>query len=48
MHNHHECSLKSTGAFKRWGPVDDPVGHDHPHEGVGAGLWQWASLLGTD
>lgn len=22
MCNHHECSLKSTGAFKRWGPMD--------------------------
>lgn len=21
MYNHHACSLKSTGAFKRWGPV---------------------------
>lgn len=23
-------------------------GHDHPREGVGAGLSQWVSLLGTD
>ena len=40
MYNHHECSLKGTGAFKRWGPVD---GHDP----MATHMKEWALVFGN-